>query len=194
VVLLGEHFDISPQFFVDHIKNEPWYRIANVTKCIPPLPSSQKLHDFLHLRYVEIRTVSEFQPVFGSTHVEDIAKKITLTTESGNEMEIESDARSFMWPDKTTTTIPRKAGKLNPRNRNGEGFESLLCTRQAVAIWFNKMEISVEGWTGKRYTLQIMKGQQLTILRHNPRRSPIQASVRQFILPASRISQLQLVR
>lgn len=155
VVLLGEHFSIDPQFFVDHIKSEPWYRIVNVAKRIPPLPSSQKLHDFLHLRWIETRTLSEFQPAFRTTHIEDVAEEMILRTGGGDELEVESDARSFMWPDKMTTRIPRKAGKLNPRTRTaGEVFQSLLCTRQAATVWFNKTEIGVEGWTGKLYTSQ----------------------------------------
>lgn len=156
VVLFGEHFNIDPQFFVDHIKNEPWYRIVNVAKRIPPLPSSQKLHEFLHLRWIDTRTLSEFQPAFRSTHIEDIAKEIGSRTRGEKELGTESDARSFMWPDEMTTRIPRKAGKLNPRTRKaGETFDSLLCTRQAATVWFNEAEIGVEGWTGKPDTSQI---------------------------------------
>jgi hypothetical protein len=149
IVLLGEYFDINPQFFVDHLNNEPWYRIVNVAKRIPALPSSQKLHDFLHLRYIETRTLSEIHHEFHRPHVEDLEKEAELRTGGGKDLETDSESRSFMWPDEMTTRIPRKAGKLNPRTRKGEVFDSLLCSRQAVTVWFNKTEIGVEGWTGK---------------------------------------------
>jgi hypothetical protein len=51
--ILGEKFDIDPQFFADHLNNERWYRIANVAERITALPSTQKSHDFLQLRYIE---------------------------------------------------------------------------------------------------------------------------------------------
>lgn len=148
VVLLGEHLNIDPQFFVDHIKNEPWYRIVSVAKRIPALPSSQKLQEFLHIRFIETRALSKFQPEFRSSHVEDVKNEIEMRIESGKEQETDSDAKSYMLPDEMTTRIPRKAGKLNPRTRTGENFESILCTRQAVSVWFSKTETGVEGWTG----------------------------------------------
>jgi len=64
ISLLGERFDIDPQFFADHLNNEPWYRIANVPDRIPALPSTQKYHDFLQLRYIEPRKISSYKDLF----------------------------------------------------------------------------------------------------------------------------------
>src|ERR1700722_16490647 len=47
IALLGGRFDIDTQFFADHVNNLSWYRIDNVSKRIPALPSSEKGTRFL---------------------------------------------------------------------------------------------------------------------------------------------------
>lgn len=149
VALLGGRFDIDTQFFADHLNNASWYRIGNVADRIPALPSCQKLHDFLQLRYIEARTISNSSnPLFLSPSAgfmpppEDVESGVFEQSNSW------SDAKSFMMPDGTTTRIPRKAGKLIPRERKGETFEPVLCTRQVISVWFSKRETGISGWTG----------------------------------------------
>jgi hypothetical protein len=134
ISILGERFDIDPQFFADHLNNAPWYRIDDIPNRIPALPSSQKLHDFLQMRYIDTQTISTYRNTFPGPVGRDI-----LNT---------SGARSFMWPDENTTRIPRKAGKLIPRAREGKEFEPLLCTRQVLTAWFKNLEVELGGWTG----------------------------------------------
>jgi hypothetical protein len=146
ISLLGEHFDIDPQFFADHLNNEPWYRIENIADRIPALPSSQKLHDFLQLRYIEPRQLSKYQYPF---HVsQSLFNQTDKDIFGADDESVASDAKSFMKPDETTTRIPRKAGKLTPRVRKGKEFEPLLCTRQAITVWFKKRDLGSKGWTG----------------------------------------------
>jgi len=134
ISILGERFDIDPQFFADHLNNAPWYRIDDILNRIPALPSSQKLHDFLQMRYIDTQTISMYQNTFPGSAGRDV-----LDT---------SGSRSFMWPDENTTRIPRKAGKLIPRAREGKEFEPLLCTRQVLTAWFKNLEVDLGGWTG----------------------------------------------
>ena len=143
--ILGEKFDIDPQFFADHLNNEPWYRIANVAERIPALPSTQKSHDFLQLRYIEPRQVSNHPDLFHGNHPFVVHKE---NADIPDDESVASDAKSFMKPDETTTRIPRKAGKLTPRVRKGREFEPLLCTRQVITVWFKKAEGGLKGWTG----------------------------------------------
>ncbi|KAE9377400.1 hypothetical protein N431DRAFT_480447 [Stipitochalara longipes BDJ] len=143
--LLGEKFDIDPQFFADHLNNEPWYRIANVADRIPALPSTQKHHDFLQLRYIEPRQLSNYQDLFHGNQPFVVQKE---NADVADEESVVSDTKSFMKPDETTTRIPRKAGKLTPRVRKGREFDPLLCTRQVITVWFEKSENGSKGWTG----------------------------------------------
>jgi hypothetical protein len=145
VALLGGCFDIDPQFFADHLSNGPWYRIEGVMDHTPALPSSQKLHDFLQLRYIDTLAVER-----RSSEEPDI---FTTNPNTGNgsstSSRLSSDTTSFVYPDNTSTRIHRKAGKLMPRTRNGRDFKFLLCTRQVVSIWFDKNREGRGGWTGR---------------------------------------------
>jgi hypothetical protein len=145
ISLLGEKFDIDPQFFADHLNNEPWYRIANVADRIPALPSTQKLQDFLQLRYIEPRQLSNYPDLFHGSQPFVVQKE---NTDLEDHESVASDAKSFMKPDEKTTRIPRKAGKLTPRIRKGGEFEPLLCTRQVITVWFKRREVRSKGWTG----------------------------------------------
>lgn len=149
VHLLGGKFDIDPQFFADHLSNEPWYRIANVATRIPALPSTQKLHDFLQLRYIEPRQLSNYQDLFHGSQSFVVQQE---NADAADNESVASDAKSFMKPDETTTRIPRKAGKLIPRVRKGREFEPLLCTRQVITVWFKKGVVGTKGWTGIKIT------------------------------------------
>ena len=152
MILLGEHFNIDPRFFADHLSNPPWYRIEDVSDRIPALPSCQKFHDFLQLRFIEVRTVENCQLASPEDGGHELANPYNenLSTSSGLHFRADqgSDAKSFMMPDERTTNIPRKAGKLNPRARKGKTFEPLLCTRQAVTVWFEERKSGANSWTG----------------------------------------------
>jgi hypothetical protein len=128
ISILGERFDIDPQFFADHLNNTPWYRIDDIPGRIPALPSSRKLHDFLQMRYIDTQTISTYHNTFPGPGVN--TKKSFPQSLFGNDVLHTSGARSFMWPDLNTTRILRKAGKFVPRAREGKEFEPLLCTRQ----------------------------------------------------------------
>jgi hypothetical protein len=145
ISLLGERFDIDPQFFADHLNNEPWYRIASVADRIPALPSTQKLHDFLQMRYIEPRQLSNYQYSF---HDDLPFVEQKENVDAADDESVASDAKSFIEPDETTTRIPRKAGKLTPRVRKGREFGPLICTRQVITVWFKKREALSKGWTG----------------------------------------------
>jgi hypothetical protein len=145
IFLLGERFDIDPQFFADHLKNEPWYQIANIADQLPTLPASQRLHDFLQLRCIEPRQLSNCQYSFHGS--QPFFVEIQLRGNAEDDESVISDAKSFMKPDETTTRISRKSGKLTPRIRKGREFEPLLCTRQVITVWFNKSEVGSKGWT-----------------------------------------------
>ena len=56
-----------------------------------------------------------------------------------------------MLPDRNATRILRKAGKLIPRVRKDKQFEPLLCTRQTVTIWFEKVDAGRKGWNGRLF-------------------------------------------
>jgi hypothetical protein len=172
IELLGERFDIDPQFFADHLRNEPWYRIENGAERIPALPSSQKLRDYLQLRYIEARTVSTSwdKGIGGGSVEEDSDFEKDAKSERVNTFDLEAAAPdsatevgwSFMLPDDVTARIPRKADKLIPRARKGKMFEPLLCTSQAVTVWFQNVDAETEGWNGEQ-EFPLAVGRMLTV-------------------------------
>lgn len=139
MIILQEHFTIDPQFFADHLSDEPWYRIEDVAGCSLRLPSIQKYQEFLQLRYLEVRTISDCQSTLCDCTVEERANPYN---------DAPSNRRSFEMADAMTTNIPRKAGKLNPRQRELKTFEPLLRTRQVATVWFRKGQRGDQGWTG----------------------------------------------
>jgi len=131
VSLLGERFNIDPQFFADHFNTESWYRIGEDYQ-LPALPSSQKSQDFLTLRFIETQTILK-----------------SLSEQENDVAIIPDDAVSFILPDKTTARVQRKAGRLTPRSRAGQSFHPLLLARQAITIWFQEHGSGGQGWTGQ---------------------------------------------
>jgi len=148
VSLLGERYNIDPQFFAEHLNNDPWYRIENIADRIPALPSSRRQNDFLQLRYVETETISKQSYSYPGPGPKVQAGQ-AATGSIDEESELWSDAKSFMMPDKMTTRIPRKAGKLIPRARKDRTFETILCTRQVTSVWFQKVKTGDDGWIGR---------------------------------------------
>jgi hypothetical protein len=144
IALLGGRFDIDTQFFADHVNNLSWYRIDNVSKRIPALPSSEKVHDFLQLRYLDFRPI-ESQNTFALSNRIKPGISRTLTDKLSDPA---SDAKSFTHPDNTTTRIVRKAAKLVPAKREGKAFNTLLCTRNVITAWFQKRSLARGGWAG----------------------------------------------
>lgn len=146
ISILGERYDIDPQFFADHLNNAPWYRIDDIPNRIPALPSTQKHHDFLQMRYIDTQTVSTYQNMLPGCPVNNESGFSGSLFRMGDSRT--SSPRSFMYPDENTTRILRKAGKLIPRARDGKVFEPLLCTRQVLTAWFKNLEVKLGGWTG----------------------------------------------
>jgi hypothetical protein len=139
IALLGGHFDIDPQFFVDHISNIPWYRIVDVRERVTALPSARKLQDFLRLSFIEVRSVScsKSQRVGGPVALDD--------------------NKSFVLPDESGTRVLRTAGTMNPRDKEGRSFPSLIWTRQVIVVWFQKETTPGSGvWTGWCTSLTIL--------------------------------------
>lgn len=143
IALLGGCFNIDTQFFADHVNNLSWYRIDNVSKRIPALPSSEKLHDFLQLRYLDFRPIDKNKspnPIGSSSRIK------TGISRTWTDIDPTSDAITY--PDNTTTRIVRKAAKLIPTKREGKSFNTLLCTRNVITAWFQKKTLGIGGWTG----------------------------------------------
>jgi len=160
VSLLGEHFNIDPQFFADHFNIESWYRIGESDR-LPALPSSQKLQDFLQLRFIETQAIVKKPPP--SYGIGDGLKMDgSRSGEKGSDVVIvPDDAVSFILPDKTTARVLRKAGRLTPRARADHAFHPLLLARQAITVWFQKQNAEGQGWTGKsrfRFRVSKMRG------------------------------------
>lgn len=147
IALLGGRFDIDTQFFADHVNNLSWYRIDNVSKRIPALPSSEKVLDFLQLRYVDFRPIRKTESQNASNPPNRIKTGISRTW-TDMLSDPTSDARSLTYPDNTTTRIVRKAAKLVPTKREGKTFNTLLCTRNVITAWFQKKTLGTGGWIG----------------------------------------------
>jgi hypothetical protein len=144
IALLGGRFDIDTQFFADNVNNLSWYRIDDVSKRIPALPSSEKVHDFLQLRYLDFRPI-ESKNTFAVSNWIKTGISRTLTDRLSDPA---SDAKSLTHPDNTTTRIVRKAAKLVPTKREGKAFNTLLCTRNVITAWFQNRSVARGGWIG----------------------------------------------
>jgi hypothetical protein len=160
VSLLGEHFNIDPQFFADHFNVESWYRIGESDR-LPALPSSQKLQDFLQLRFIETQAIlKKPPPSYGIGN--GLTMNVSRPVEKGSDVVIvPDDAVSFILPDKTTARVLRKAGRLTPRARFGHYFHPLLLARQAITVWFQKENAGGQGWTGQsksRFPMSDIRG------------------------------------
>jgi hypothetical protein len=147
IALLGGQFDIDTQFFAGHVNNIPWHRIDEVSKRISALPSSEKVHDFMQLRYVDCRPIEKVHGQNSTEPSNDIEAEKSSTSIDQPFVPI-SDSRSFTYPDYTTTRIVRKAGKLIPTKLQGKSFNTLLFIRNVISAWFGKRTSSSAGWTG----------------------------------------------
>jgi hypothetical protein len=96
VSLLGERFHIDPQFFADHFNVESWYRIG--ADRLPPLPSSQKLQDFLQLRFIETQKILNSQPSLNIPTSPEENNAVSDERKS-DVVIITDDAVSFVVPD-----------------------------------------------------------------------------------------------
>jgi hypothetical protein len=143
IALLGGFFDINPQFFADHVKNGDWFKDSDLMDQLPAIPSSQKWHDFLQVRFVQTLTVST-----RSASAFDTASK--CATEASADV-AQDPSLDYLVPDESTTRLPRKAGKLTPLAQSQEGMDFLLCTKQNITVWFGERGLQEEGWNGKQY-------------------------------------------
>lgn len=143
IALLGGYFDINPQFFADHVKNGDWFKDYNLMDQLPALPSSQKWHDFLQVRFIQTLTVSKYP--YSSF---DSGSKSTSQTS----VDVKQDpTRDYLDPDETITRLPRKAGKLKPLAHESQDLDLLLCTKQNITTWMGKRgsEDEGKGWNGE---------------------------------------------
>ncbi|EON62993.1 hypothetical protein W97_02219 [Coniosporium apollinis CBS 100218] len=53
IARLGGAFELDPQLFADYLDDAPWYRIASVSKHLPPLRSIKARQSFIRLRFIE---------------------------------------------------------------------------------------------------------------------------------------------
>jgi hypothetical protein len=142
IALLGGFFDINPQFFADHVKNGDWFKDHDLMDQLPAIPSSQKWHDFLQVRFVQTLTVSN-----NSTADLDATSK----DETQFSAEIaQTPPLDYLVPDERVTRLPRKAGKLTPLAQADKKLEFLLCTKQNVTVWFGRRSPQEGGWNGKQ--------------------------------------------
>jgi hypothetical protein len=145
VALLGGFFDINPQFFADHVKNGDWFKDSDLMDQLPAIPSSQKWHDFLQVRFVQTLTVSK-----KSASGFDSASK--CMTEANADV-AQDPSLDYLVPDESITRLPRKAGKLTPLAQADENLDFLLCTKQNITVWFGERGPQEEGWNGKQYEI-----------------------------------------
>ena len=128
LALLGGVCDIDPQFFAEHIQVLPWYRLdERIPDRLASLPSTKKAEDFLSLKYVETRKLSENDA--SSIHAE-----------------------SVLWPDDLETRLRHSAGKLTPVSRDGQEFPLMAFTRQTISVWCGK-KTNCSGWIGEKCSL-----------------------------------------
>lgn len=136
IALLGGFFDINPQFFADHVKNGDWFKDYNLMDQLPALPSSQKWHDFLQVRFVQTITVTKKS----ASAFDSVAKSV-----SGGGADVEQDpSLDYLIPDESITRLPRKAGKLIPLAPDDDS-DFLLCTKQNITVWFGQGALKVDG-------------------------------------------------
>jgi hypothetical protein len=180
IALLGGFFDINPQFFADHVKNGDWFKDYALMDQLPALPSSQKWHDFLQVRFVQTLTVSKKS----ASDFDSDSNCVSETT-----VDVAQDpSLDYLVPDGNITRLPRKAGKLTPLARDDQDLDLLLCTKQNITVWFGKRGAKDVGWNGKQQISRVLMT--LTFFRHFPHRCAIPASSRKILLQASHIPQL----
>jgi hypothetical protein len=140
IALLGGFFDINPQFFADHVKNGDWFKDSDLMDQLPALPSSQKWHDFLQVRFIQTLTVSK---------TPESTLHSASKYESGVDAELPQDSSlDYLVPDENVTRLPRKAGKLIPLAPDNEDLDLLLCTKQNLTVWFGRRGSQGEDWNG----------------------------------------------
>jgi hypothetical protein len=119
LAILGQTYDIDPQFFAEHVNVLSWYKMyESLPERLPSLPSTKKEEDFLILKFVETRKV-----------------------------ELSDDTDSVLWPDPEETRIRQSAGKLEPIPTILGTFPRMAFTRQTVSVWCRK-KTKENGWIG----------------------------------------------
>jgi hypothetical protein len=90
IILIGGYYDIDLQFFAQYTNVLSWYQMFEaVPERLSSLPSTKKAEDFLILRYVSTRQLTE-------------------------KPEASVRARSVIWPDMGNTRLGHSAGRLKP--------------------------------------------------------------------------------
>jgi hypothetical protein len=148
IALLGGFFDINPQFFADHVKNGDWFKDQDLMDHIPALPSSQKWHDFLQVRFIQTLAVAKPSPSTLELNRTPTTFEMDKGIEGRGGDTAQNPSQDYLEPDETIIRLPRKAGKMIPRARDDRNLELLLCTKQSITVWFGKKKLE-EGWNGE---------------------------------------------
>lgn len=123
LTLIGGYYDIDPQFFAQYTNILSWYQMFEaVPERLASLPSTKKAEDFLMLRYVSTRQLTE-------------------------EPEASIRARSVIWPDMGNTRLGDSAGRLKPISAPEQTFPPMAFTRQCFTVWCKK-KTNGNGWIG----------------------------------------------
>jgi len=149
IALIGGFFDINPQFFADHVKNGDWFKDQDLMDHIPALPSSQKWHDFLQVRFIQTLAVAKPSPSTLELNRTPTTFEMNKGIKGSGGDTAQHPSQDYLEPDETITRLPRKAGKMIPRARDDRNLELLLCTKQSITVWFGKKKLDDVGWNGK---------------------------------------------
>jgi hypothetical protein len=123
LTLIGGYYDIDPQFFAQYTNILSWYQMFEaVPERLSSLPSTKKAEDFLMLRYVSTRQLTE-------------------------NPEASIRARSVIWPDMGSTRLGNSAGRLKPISAPEQTFPPMAFTRQCFSVWCKK-KTNGNGWIG----------------------------------------------
>jgi hypothetical protein len=129
VELLGSHYGVGHDFWLDHVANSNWFRLGDIEKHLPALASVR-----LESRHIRHRFIGP--------------RELLLRA-------LEYPVVDRIVPEKGSARVPRIAGALNPLERTDrfraqspvlERFPSLALTRQHVSIWFDSPE-GKSGWS-----------------------------------------------
>ena len=135
VFKLGGALDIDPQFWADYLETLPWYRIAEVSPRLVPLPSSQREERFLKMTAILPRELA--------------CETSTESTSESIYPALFDDKRSYIEPDKATTRVRRKAGLIKPLQRDGKVWDPIAFIRQSVGIWAKQRGQDDDEWIGR---------------------------------------------
>jgi hypothetical protein len=125
--LLGNVLEVDPQVFADHLDDSPWYRIGDIERHLPTLPSNQRNVSHLRLQFV---AAIEMRP-------------------SDENTEIVVTDRDSIYSDLSKINVERIAGGLNPLPQEGMKFFPAILTRSHATAWFDSRFSKISGSKGE---------------------------------------------